>query len=283
MRAERFYLKNTFPVLGEGDRNPCLDAYIPDNVPKLYPDRKHPAVLICPGGAYIDLAERECEPVALFFMSLGFASFVLRYSTAPTHYPVQLMEASASAAFIRSHAGSFQIDVGRFFVCGFSAGGHLDGSLGILGNDPAVLAPLGIERAQSRPDGMILCYPVVDSSIYSERINCFDFLMGKKSCQELREKASLSRHVTAETPPAFLWHTVPDASVPVQSSLVLAAALEEKGVPFELHIFCKGPHGLSLCNHQTASEETPQYVNPEDAQWKELLKNWLSAEYKIQM
>ena len=144
-----------------------------------------------------------------------------------------------------------------------------------------LLRKLDVTRAESRPNGMILCYPVTDNDIYSERINCFDYLMGKDSSHEERCSASLSRNVSVDTPPAFIWHTLTDATVPVKSSIVFAEALEKNNIPFELHIFAGGPHGLSLCNHQTSSENTPQYYNKAVAEWKTLLMNWLKYEFDI--
>ncbi|MBP3359788.1 MAG: alpha/beta hydrolase [Clostridia bacterium] len=282
MRTGKIELGKYFSVLNNNGSCPYLDMYIPDNM-FLDKERKRPAVVICPGGAYIDLSDRESEPIAMFFVSMGFAAFVLNYSTDPHRYPSQLLEGMASVTYIRRNAEELGIADDKIFVCGFSAGGHLAGSIGVLGNRAEFLCQIGAKWQECRPDGMILCYPVIDDSIHSERINCFDFLTGKESSAEIREEASLSRHVSGDTPPAFIWHTLKDATVPVKSSIEMADALERNGVVFELHIFSTGPHGLSLCNHQTASADMPQYYNESTGEWKTLLKNWLSNLFDIKI
>lgn len=282
MRIEKIELEKHFEVLGSENRHPCLTMYLPDNT-FLDRKRKRPAVIICPGGAYIDLSDRESEPIALYFMSRGFAAFVLNYSTSPYHFPAQLLEGMASVAYLRRHAQEICILEDKILICGFSAGGHLAGSVGILGKCKEYLCALSAQWEECRPDGMILCYPVTDHDIHSEKINCFDFLTGKESSETAREKASLSRHVSADTPPAFIWHTLKDVTVPVKSSLILALTMEEKGVPVELHVFSGGPHGLSLCNYLTASDDTPQYLNEGVGQWKVLLENWLKETFAMKM
>ena len=283
MRVETVELNKTFGKLGENDRNPTLTMYIPDDMRSQYQDRRSPAVIVCPGGAYVDLSERESEPVALFFVSMGFSAFVLNYSTAPNRFPTQLTEALGAVAYVRRNAGKMRIDSERIFVCGFSAGGHLAGSAGILGVRQDILDSLGVTRKESRPNGMILCYPVTDDDIFFEKINCFDFLFGKESGNNERRQGALSKNIADDTPPAFIWHTLRDETVPVRSSIVLADALERNGIPMELHIFAGGPHGLSLCNHQSSGENTPQYYNEEVGEWKRLFINWLKVEFDIKV
>ena len=281
MKIEKIYLKDVYNVLGEDNRNPSLIAYLADNSSQIEKNRKHPGVIICPGGAYIALSDRESEAVALYFLNLGFQAFVLNYSVSPHTYPAQLLEISAAVAYVRTRAEEFYVDTDKIFTCGFSAGGHLAGCSGVFWKKDIIYEKLPIEYGQGRPNGIILCYSVVSGDIYCERINSFDYLIGDKENKKLYEELSLQNGVDNTTPPMFIWHTNTDQTVPVMSAIILAQALIKAGVDYELHIFGNGPHGLSLCNHVTASSQTPQYYNDYVAHWKELLENWLRSEFNI--
>ena len=267
----------------KADKEIRFTAYMGSNSEEIDSERKHPAVVICPGGAYIDLSERESEPVALEFMSKGFHSFVLSYSTYPHAYPDALIEVSAVISWIREHADELSVDPDKVFTCGFSAGAHLAASAGIYWKNPEIYKQTDIKYGSGRPNGMILCYPVVSNDIACERINSFDYLFPEKGQEQLRFENSLQNGVDETTPPAFIWHTYEDATVPAESSIVLAEAFKKNNVKFELHIFSDGPHGLSLCNNQTASDEKKQYYNSQVEEWKVLCYNWLGKEFGIQI
>lgn len=277
-RLEKYYWNDQV-----GDKDILFTAYMSSNSKEIDPDRKHPAIVICPGGAYIDLSEREGEPVALEFMSKGFHAFVLQYSVYPQAYPDALIEISAVVAWIRKNAEELSIDPHKVFTCGFSAGAHLAASAGIYWRNPEIYRRSALEYGSGRPDGMILCYPVVSNDIACERINPFDYLFSGEEQESLRVENSLQNGVDETTPPVFIWHTLEDATVPVKSALVLAAELEKYNVKFELHIFSDGPHGLSLCNHLTASDEKKQYYNSQVEEWKVLCYNWLKKEFGVRM
>ena len=205
--------------------------------------RKRPAVLIFPGGGYHHTSPREAEPVALRFAALGYAAFVLHYSCAPSVFPTALREAAMAMRYIREHAEAFEIHPNRVAALGFSAGGHLCGCLGTMFDSPEV-ADIA-EARQLRPDALGLCYPVAVSWGRTHE-GSFDNLCGSDT--RLRERLSLDRLVRPDMPPAFLWHTREDASVPCRNSLILAQAMEEAGVEFVLHLYRKGKHGLATAD-----------------------------------
>ena len=224
----------------QGGRLTCWVQQTPESVS---PCRKRPAILILPGGGYHHTSEREAEQVALRFASQGFAAFVLHYSCAPSVFPAALREAAMAMRYIREHADRFEIDPGMVAALGFSAGGHLCGTLGTMFDSPEV-ADLGTPE-QLRPDVLGLCYPVAVSWGRTHE-GSFRNLCGGD--EQLRQRLSLDRLVRPDMPPAFLWHTRNDASVPCRNSLILAQAMEEAGVDFALHIYREGKHGLSTAD-----------------------------------
>ncbi|MDR1891935.1 MAG: alpha/beta hydrolase [Oscillospiraceae bacterium] len=239
------------------------------------PERKFQTVLVCPGGGYGGISDREAEPVALAFVNAGFAAAVLRYSCAPSRYPTQFMEASAAMAVLR-RSTDWHMDPGKISVCGFSAGGHLAATLGTLWNEPVVMGELGLEKGENRPFTMILCYPVITSGDKAHR-GTFINLLGENPESALLNKLSLENSVTADTAPAFIWHTGDDGGVPVENSLYMAAALRKAGVPFELHVYKSGVHGLSLCDKRTADSGIQAHLNPHAGTWFSLAAEWLNS------
>lgn len=205
--------------------------------------RKRPAVLILPGGAYSHTSLREAEPVALRFAARGYVPFILHYSCAPSVFPVALREAAMAMAYIRQNAVKYEADPAMVAAVGFSAGGHLCGTLGML-YDSAEVADIGPSELL-RPDGLGLCYPV---AVAWGRTHEGSFRNLTGGDPELRQKLSLERLVRPDMPPVFLWHTRDDDSVPCRNSLILAQALEEKGVDFALHIYRHGCHGMSTAD-----------------------------------
>ncbi len=205
--------------------------------------RKKPAVLIVPGGGYGHTSEREAEPVALRFAARGYIPFVLRYSCAPARFPVALREAAWAMAYIRRNAEAFGIDPNMVAAIGFSAGGHLCTCLGTMYDSPYVadIAP----ASQLRPDVLGLSYPVAVSWGRTHD-GSFDNLCGEDA--GLRKMLSADALVRPDMPPAFIWHTRNDASVPCRNSLLLAEAMEREGVDFTLHLYRRGPHGLSTAD-----------------------------------
>ncbi len=209
------------------------------------------AVVVCPGGAYAYKAEHEGAPIARMLNAAGIAAFVLDYRVAPCHHEAPVSDALRAIRLVRS------LSYGKVGILGFSAGGSLCCSAATLytPGDPASEDP--IERLSSRPDAFIPCYAVASMGKYAH-VGSRENLLGARCGDEaLRRRFSAEENVTADTPPAFLWHTAEDGSVPVQNTLYLAAALAEHKVPFELHIYPSGPHGIGLAQEYPPANAWP--------------------------
>lgn len=267
-------LHQTIPLWEQGSHSvrddaefqPTLATYV------VAGDKKRGAVLICPGGGYERLSPREAEPVALQFAAAGFHAFVLYYSVAPSRHPQPLLDASRAMALLHTHAQEWKIDTRKIAVCGFSAGGHLAASLGVHWDKPYLAHVPDLEQGWNRPDALILGYPVISAGQFAHR-GSFANLLGKDADPELLRAMSLENQINAQTPPTFLWHTYEDASVPVENALLFANGLRAQKIPFELHIYPQGAHGLSL-----ATEETDDGRGLQDAHisgWMKLCTEWL--------
>lgn len=251
-----------------------LVTYIQDSSDALAID-KRPLVLICPGGGYAYTSDREAESIALQFLAMGYHAAVLRYSCAPAKFPTALLELASSMALIRGNAEEWHIDADKIIVQGCSAGGHLAASLGMLWNEDFVAEGIGLEgpdRELLRPNGMLLCYPVITSGEFAHR-GSFENLLGEREA-ELGEKLSLEKRVSADTPKTFIWHTYTDQSVPVENSLLLVSALRRQGISTEFHMYAKGQHGLALANHLTQASDGSA-VQEECTSWIELAHTWI--------
>ncbi|MDR3121776.1 MAG: alpha/beta hydrolase [Clostridiales bacterium] len=247
-----------------------LDSYVLGPQPREENRRPRPAVIICPGSGYVRCAEVESEAIALQFAAAGFHSFVLWYSvselrTAPL-WPEPLLDAAWAVDFVRGRANEWSVRKDGVFLVGFSAGGHLAASLCVHWARPEVRSAYPL----SRPDGSILGYPVITSGEYAHQGSIDSLTAGDP---DLLKLARLEDFVGPDTPPAFLWHTFTDEAVPVQNSLLYAAALAKHGVPFELHVFPEGRHGLSLANPETGCEASPN--NRHMARWLDLCAEWI--------
>ncbi|MEK0312836.1 alpha/beta hydrolase [Cohnella sp. 56] len=230
----------------------------PEDRPALFPyllegpDR--PVVIVAPGGGYGMRADHEGEPIALWLNGLGISAFVLRYRVAPYKHPAPLLDAQRAVRTVRARAAEFGVDADRIGLLGFSAGGHLVSSAGTHWDAGSPDAEDPIERVSARPDLILLCYPVVtlrDPHTHAgSRLN----LLGEAPAPDLVESLSGELQVNADTPPAFLWHTADDGAVPVENSLMFAAALSAHRVPFDLHVYSSGAHGIGLAeDHPYAS------------------------------
>lgn len=220
-----------------------LTAWTVRTPERVSPHRKRPGVLILPGGGYEHISQRESEPVALRFAARGWAPFVLDYSVAPARFPVQLREAALAMRYIRENAPELELDPHMIAAVGFSAGGHLCGTLGTLFDSPEVADIAAPEIL--RPDALGLCYPVAVSGGNTHAAS-FENLTGGDG--ELKARLSLDALVRADMPPVFLWCTRDDGSVPCRNSILLAETLDEAGVDFAFHLYRHGKHGLSTAD-----------------------------------
>ncbi|MCR5042508.1 MAG: alpha/beta hydrolase [Clostridia bacterium] len=235
------------PAASEGSFSPSLTLYFPDNSNEVDPLRKRPTVVICPGGGYAFRSRREAEPVALAFIAHDLNAAVLEYSVAPAVFPAALTELARAVAYLRQNSDELHVDADKIAVLGFSAGGHLAANFGTLW-DSALVRDITGFTDEHKPNGMILCYPVITSGLRAHRGSIDNLLGDRKDDPELLELVSCEKQVGPGTPPAFIWHTFDDGAVPIQNSLIMTQALADNGINTELHVFPHGPHGLSLAN-----------------------------------
>lgn len=250
-----------------------LITYFHDRSPKLL-KTKRPVVLVCPGGGYGNTSDREAEPMALQFVAMGYHAAVLRYSVAPARFPEALLQLAQAVAILRQNATEWGIDTERIVLLGASAGGHLVASLGVFWNRPFLSERLCIPSEQIRPNGLILCYPVITSGEKGHQ-NSFVNLLGDDHLDpQKRTLVSLEMQVSSQTPPTFLWHTVTDQTVPVENSILFFQALCAAGVPAEMHIYPVGPHGLALATEESADPDRLR-IQEECQTWLGLAQNWM--------
>ena len=234
---------------------------------------ERPFIVLCPGGGYGHTSDREAEPVAFKFLAMGYHVAILRYSVAPAKYPTALLELATAVKLIRENAAAWHVDADKVLVQGCSAGGHLAASYGCFWKEEFIAKELGLTDSEIlRPNGMILCYPVITSGKFAHR-GSFECLLGEREA-ELGVKMSLENQVTADAPKAFIWHTFEDGAVPVENSLFMAMAMRKANVPCELHIYPRGGHGLSLANKLTLSPSRKEN-QPECETWIELAHTWV--------
>ena len=252
---------------GAGDRS--LLAYIPTSTQRAHYRGRRPAVVIFPGGAYSGTFEGEAEPIALAFASAGVCAFVLHYSCRTRSrevWPYAQTEAFAAIRFVRENAAEFGIRADNIAALGFSAGGHLCGCTGTLWNKPVMAPYLGDDPRASRPDKLILCYPVIRAFAPCHHGSFVNLLGGEANCTtEMLETLSLERQVDDETPPSYIWTTSEDTGVPIQGALEFAHALADHHVHGEMHLYPHGGHGLCLGNQVT---ENRPFGSPQTcAEW----------------
>ena len=222
-------------------KDPCGSYMTTFLLPALTP---RPAVLVIPGGGYTSVCEKtEGPPAALAFNRLGFHAFVLNYRVAPNRFPAPLEDAVRAVKIIRGHADEWKIIPDRIISCGFSAGGHLAGSLGILQKPQHGCAGDRYDEVSGKVDAMILCYGVLVHAPWSHAGSWNALTGGDKS---LADDCSLERKITAETPPAFIWATMRDQAVDCRNSIVFAEAMLSADRPCELHLYPYGDHGMLL-------------------------------------
>lgn len=236
------------PIRVDGSREYVkLETYLLDTPIEKIMTKKRPMIIICPGGAYEKLSFREGEPIAIHFLNQGYHACVLRYSVAPAKYPAALLELASVMKLIHENAEEWQVDTDHIIVQGSSAGAHLAASLGVFWNQDWIAQELNAKKEALRPAGLMLSYPVITSEEHILNQRSFENLLGERF-EELREEMSLEKQVTNDTPPCFIWHTLKDATVPVENSFLMVSALKKAGVSAELHVFPEGEHGLSLAS-----------------------------------
>jgi acetyl esterase/lipase len=242
------------------DDQPTITAYIPASNPT------KTAVVIAPGGGYQHLSMvREGSDVAAWLNSHGVAAFVLKYRLGMKyHSPIELGDAQRAIRTVRASAAKYGIAPDHIGIWGFSAGGHLAASAGTMFDTGNATVADAVEHESSRPDFMILAYPVITMQEPYAHKGSRTYLLGDAPTQAEEDAMSPELHVTAQTPPAFLFSTTDDHTVPVLNTVMFYTALVKAGVPAEMHIFQHGGHGSGLAP-----------ANPQLRPWTDMLIKWM--------
>ena len=237
--------------------------HLPVLVPYLLQDQKsHSCVIIFPGGGYQTKAPHEAGPVAQWLNRIGLSAFVLDYRVHPYHHPYPMLDGQRAVKLVRSKASTFNIKPDQIGILGFSAGGHLASTVATHLDNLEIHAYDSIDSDSSRPDALILCYPVI-TFLTHRHIGSMETLLGENPPNHVKNYLSNELHVNQDTPQTFLFHTANDASVPVENSLLFAQALSAHGIPFELHVFPYGNHGVGLAE-----------ADPSLGIWTDLCEKW---------
>ena len=231
---------------------------------------KRPTVIVLPGGGYAMTSSREADPIALKYLARGFNVGILYYSCSPSVYPVALLEALSAVKYVRENADKYFGDPDSIYLCGFSAGGHLAASCGTHWHrEESVRYFDDVEKV--KPNGLVLCYPVITSGCHAH-VGSFKALLGDKYPDpEMLEYLSLEKQVDEKTPTTFIWSTNGDQAVPCESTMLFASALRQNKVPFEMHIFENGPHGIATADKVTTPMEYPLRTR----RWIDMSADWI--------
>ncbi len=248
-------------ALGKAETDvPTVAVYLPAANPT------HTAVVIAPGGGYHDLAmDHEGLQVAQWLNAHGVAALVLKYRLGPVyHQPVEMEDAQRAVRYARSHAAAMDVQPNHIGMWGFSAGGHLAAITGTKFDGGNASANDPIDRVSSRPDFLVLAYPVISMEDGITHSGSQKNLLGDDLTPAVKSAFSADEQVTAQTPPTFIFSTTDDAVVPVMNSVRMYEALVKSGVPVEMHIYRRGRHGLGLAQ-----------ADPEVSGWPDLLYHWM--------
>ena len=240
---------------------PTLTVYLPSGV-----NATKTGVVVAPGGGYAHLAiGKEGTDIAAWLNARGVAAFVLKYRLGPKyHHPIELEDAQRAIRMVRANSAEYGIDADHVGMWGFSAGGHLAATAGTEFDAGNVSATDPIERVSSRPDFLILAYPVITLMPPLAHAGSRNSLLPADADPALVRSLSAETRVTKETPPTFLFATTEDKTVPVMNSVMFYSALVAAGVPAEMHLFQHGAHGAGLAA-----------ANAELRVWPELLAKWM--------
>ena len=276
MLNEKFYFY-------EGNENVYLETFILDDYPE-YSTHTRPMMLICPGGAYHGCSPREARPIARAYAAEGYNTAILYYSVkkhTEELYDFEKdvtkphFEVAKSVCIIRDNAEKWNVDPNQIAVIGFSAGGHLAGCCSIMWDDEKLVKALGCEAGYNKPNAALLIYPVITSGDKAHK-GSFRNLFGEDETNPNWQRYSLEKQVKEDNPPTFLFHTSADNGVPVQNSTLLATALADKGVHFEMHVVPEGAHGMSSGTREVLPEK-----NTYNGRWVRWSVLWLETIFGI--
>jgi len=303
--------------LREGRTDITLTTYVLDNSPETLNGKRRPAVIICPGGAYLSCSDREGEPIAMAFANMGYHAFVLRYGVytegvpgmfmpepgtevpAKEHciHPNPIRDIARAMLEIRTHADEWLVDVDRIAICGFSAGAHNCAMYATNWHKPVISEFFGKDANEFRPAACILGYTLSDY-VYMKEVSAIvaasdpmaaglfsvsnTALLGTPQPDDAAlEEVSPARNVSENCPPVFLWATSEDTLVPVQHTILMSKALADQKIPFEVHIFENGPHGLSTATQSSAAALSN--CMPDVAKWIPMCDTWLKKRFALDL
>lgn len=263
-------------VLTYQDTDFNLDTYWVDPISDFEEPTQRPLAIICPGGAFKFLTDREAQPIAFKFNALGMHALVLDYQLVEddkTVYPLALQEMATTLNWLKTQSATHNIDLSKVVLVGFSAGSQVVANFNSIMLDKEQSVKVFPEELEVQPAANILCYPVIDLT-----------LGWPKEEEEAMKVApdiyywQAQEHLTKNGKPTFIWQTVTDATVPVMNSILYAQKMEMLGIPFEMHLFGSGAHGLSLANYVTQNPGNEANLNEFDTKWWELCVNWLKLQ-----
>ena len=303
MKIEQFQLF-------EDRKDVTLTTYILEDSPEILNGKKRPLILVCPGGAYMFCSDREAEPIALRFAAMGYHAAVLRYSVysngenkyaipgkTPAYeksiMPGPMREIGKAILTIREHADEWLVDMDRIVLTGYSAGANNCALYCVYWDQPVITEYLGVDKEMLRPAAAVLGYGVYDYPAMQKDLDKIGdqgritanygfnlaFFGTEHPDEETMVKGSPAFQIHETTPPMFLWSTREDNVVPVRQTVLMANALAENDIPFELHIFERGMHGLALAD-QATSQAKEQNMS-EIAQWQEMAERWLKQRFEF--
>jgi len=281
--------------LFEGLSNAVLTAYIQDSFIDAKPIIHRPAVVICPGGAFIGITEKEAEPVALRFLSAGYQAFVLRYSIGAgmARFPAPFMDAAKAMMIVRENADRWSINPDQISICGFSAGGQVAAFLAATWHEDYLAKVLHADNHLFKPNALVLGYPLLDlhqletksmeRSLEMQPLleMLFSAVYGTASPSvALVNEWNCMKRITSHMPSTFLWMTSEDDIADAETGLDFIKALLKNNIPYEFHVFEKGRHGLSLGNQSVGYSEADMKGCGSVHKWVDLALDWLAATFE---
>ena len=261
--------------------NVTLTTYIHTPLEKGTTLKEKPAVIILPGGAFGFLSDKEGEPVALTFMKEGFQAFVLRYSVGDeSAFPNPLHEISQAISLVRNNAQSWGVNPNQITVMGFSAGACICAMIATQWNRQGLCEELGIQFGDNKPNLVVLGYGACKNSDTLKDAEYVPPYLGKIA-KDLTPELDIIHYVSEESVPAFIWHTRYDKYVPSYQALKLALKYDEFNIPYELHVFEDGRHGMSVANDLTSYKDEDLGAHSNVPHWVDLSVNYLKRNVNI--
>lgn len=277
-------IHETIPFTEDG--KVCLKTYIHDQSKQQdFQIPKRPAVIVLPGGAYAFLSDTEAEPVALTFMKEGYNTFVLSYSVGDECvFPKPLEEVSRAIWTVRSHAAEWHINPDAIVLMGFSAGACLAAMSATQWNTPGLAKRLGVSEEGIKPNAAVIAYGAWDNTNTIQHNPAFYNPDAAKIAKDCTPELDFINYTGPHMPPLFIWHNLYERCVPAVNSVMIAAKMLELNLPFELHLFQGGEHGMSVCNNLSSYKDQQRQLNAENpnvAMWVPMCVNWINKLFHI--